>query len=260
VLYRTRPYEREPGAADALYAHWRDVCLEDIRRESIGMGTFYRNCEGVIRAFDTLPLREGLQKPRVGIVGEVLVKFMPLANNHLVELLEEEGAEAVVPDFTDFLQYCFWNAIYRRENLGGTRKGAMMAKAALAFMDRTRARIFRALDESLHFYRPDPLSRIREEAEQILQPGNQCGEGWFLPGEIIDLIHQKVENIVCIQPFGCLPNHIVGKGVSKRIKELYPQANIVNVDYDPSASRVNQLNRIKLMLEIARELPQGNPG
>ncbi len=194
-----------------------------------------------------------MKKPRVGIVGEVLVKFMPLANNHLADQLELEGAEVVMPDMIEFLEYCFWSPIYRQEYLGGTRKEARFSQFGIAMADMLRRPVTDALRRSKHFAAPSKLEHVRQDASQVLQLGNQCGEGWFLAGEIVDLVKSGVPNVVCVQPFGCLPNHIVGKGVVKRVKELYPQANIAAIDYDPSASRVNQLNRIKLMLEVARE-------
>jgi len=257
VIYRIRPYEVEKGSTNRLYEKWKKVCIDDILKSSVNMQKFYKNCEGIIRDFDNLPIDESIIKPKVGIVGEVLVKFMPIANNHLVDLLEEEGMEVVMPDLVEFLEYCFWNAIYRERYLGGSKTGSYMAKAAISFMDGMRRRIFHALDKSKHFEKPAELSEMRKDASSILQIGNQCGEGWFLPGEIIDLIKNRVDNIVCIQPFGCLPNHIVGKGIIKKAKELYPQANIVAIDYDPSASKVNQLNRIKLMLENAKAKLEG---
>ncbi len=251
-LYRTRPYELQENSANELYEIWKEICIDDIMKPSIGMPKFYRNCENIIDAFDKLPINETLNKPKVGIVGEVLVKFMPLANNHLIDMLEGEGMEVVMPDFVEFLEYCFWNAIYRERYLGGTKTGSCMAKTGVAIMDNVRKRIFKALDRSKHFHSPTHLKKVRDDASDVIQIGNQCGEGWFLAGEIIDLVKNHVDNVVCIQPFGCLPNHIAGKGIIKRVKELYPQANILAIDYDPSASRVNQLNRIKLMLENAK--------
>lgn len=258
VVYRIRPYEVEKGATNRLHEKWKKICIDDILKSSINMQKFYKNCEGIIRDFDNLPIDESIIKPKVGIVGEVLVKFMPIANNHLVDLLEDEGMEVVMPDLVEFLEYCFWNAIYRERYLGGSKTGSYMAKAAISFMDGMRKRIFRALDRSERFQRPTELEQMRKDASSVLQIGNQCGEGWFLPGEIIDLVKNRVDNIVCIQPFGCLPNHIVGKGIIKKVKELYPQTNIVAIDYDPSASKVNQLNRIKLMLENAKAKVDGD--
>lgn len=253
VLHRVRPYERVPGSANDLYEKWKAKCIHDISEPSVKVRNFYRNCKQMIREFDSLPTEDHPPKPRVGIVGEVLVKYMPLANNHLAELLESEGAEVVIPDFMEFIEYCFWNAIYRKKYLGGTKLAAVVAKIVMFVADSSRKPVFRVMKRSKHFKELVNFKQIREDAQKVLSLGNQCGEGWFLAGEIIDLIHRKVDNIVCAQPFGCLPNHIVGKGIVKRVKELYPQANIVAIDYDPSASQVNQLNRIKLMMEVAQK-------
>ncbi len=252
VLHRVRPYERVTGSANELYEKWKEKCIHDISQPAVKVRNFYRNCKHIIQEFDSLPTEDLPKKPRVGIVGEVLVKYMPLANNHLAELLESEGAEVVIPDFMEFIEYCFWNAIYRRKYLGGTKAAAVVANIVMFVADSSRKPVFRVMKRSKRFRELVDFKQIREDAQKVLSLGNQCGEGWFLAGEIIDLIHRKVDNIVCAQPFGCLPNHIVGKGIVKKIKELYPQSNIVAIDYDPSASQVNQLNRIKLMMEVAQ--------
>lgn len=253
VVHRMRPYEAVAGSADALYQKWHDFCISELMKDEINMRGFYRNCRKMIREFDHLPVERMDSRPKVGIVGEVLVKYMPLANNHLARTLEEEGAEVVIPDFIEFLEYCFWNSIYKKQKLGGGKAAALLAKVVILVLDRSRSRVRRMLVLSRHFKPSTHLKEIRRSAQEVLQLGNQCGEGWFLAGEIIDLIKQKVDNIVCVQPFGCLPNHVVGKGIVKKVKQLYPQSNIVAVDYDPSASRVNQLNRIRLMMEVAQE-------
>ncbi len=253
VRFRMRPYEKVPGATDALYEKWRKTCTEDLGRKQVNWKKFHTNCREIIRQFDTLETVEGLVKPKVGIVGEVLVKYMPVANNHLTDILEAEGAEVVVPDFVEFLEYCFWNNTYRFKLGGVSRAVSLLGQMFITFMDKFRGRIRKEYEKSRHFHPDAPLATIRKYATEILQLGNQCGEGWFLAGEVVNLLREKVDNIVCVQPFGCLPNHVVGKGIIKKVKELYPSANIAAVDYDPSASRVNQLNRIKLMLEVARE-------
>ncbi len=253
VLYNSRAYEKIKGSADRLYAKWKEICLNDLANPRFNSKKFKQNCRDIVREFDELPRDETIKKPKVGIVGEVLVKYMPLANNHLAEILESEDVEVVIPDFATFLQYCFSSAFYRKEKLGGSRVVHIIAKIANAVIDHSRKTMLKALEASKHFSVPDNLKTMRKYAEGILQEGNQTGEGWFLPAEIIDLIHNGANNIVCIQPFGCLPNHIVGKGIIKKVKSWYNEANIVAVDYDPSASEVNQLNRIKLMLENARE-------
>jgi len=178
---------------------------------------------------------------------------MPLANNHLVELLEREGAEAVVPDFIDFVNYSMFNARYKRKYYGRSRKSVVVSNSVLKIVKKLRAPAINALKKSKRFDIPAPIEEIAEMTKPILSLGNQYGEGWFLTGEMVELITHGTPNIVCIQPFACLPNHVVGKGVIKKLRETYPQANIVAVDYDPGASEVNQLNRIKLMLSAAKE-------
>ncbi|MGN0658808.1 MAG: acyl-CoA dehydratase activase-related protein [Emergencia sp.] len=249
---RTRPYEIEAGSTDRLYDSWVRKCEDELARSSLRRSGFRHNCVEMIRQFDRIPVNREKKKPRVGIVGEVLVKFMPLANNHLAELLEKEGAEVVVPDMVEFLKYCIWNSVYKCRYLGKPRIGALAARLGLAAVDCIQGPAFKALEQSRNFDRPAKLTKIRKKAAEIIQIGNQCGEGWFLAGEIAELAGADVNNVVCVQPFGCLPNHVVGKGIIKKVKNLYPLVNIVAVDYDPSASRVNQLNRIKLMLETAK--------
>ena len=251
-LYRVRPYEQIPGSADALHRLWQGKCIEALTSKH--SGTHYKQlCRAIVADFDKLPIHEDLKKPRVGVVGEILVKYMPLANNHLVELLEKEGAEAVVPDLMDFLNYSFYNNQYRSEFLGIKRSSSTTSKIAVDAIRKIRKPALEALEQSRRFEAPMPIEEIAHQTKPFLSIGNQYGEGWFLTGEMIELIKQGVPNIVCIQPFACLPNHVVGKGVIKRLKAEFPQANIAAVDYDPGASEVNQLNRIKLMLSAARE-------
>ena len=189
----------------------------------------------------------------MGVVGEILVKYMPLANNHLVELLEREGAEAVVPDLLDFLNYSFYNNTYRAEFLGAKKSTDALSRLVIRLLGQIRKPALEALEQSKRFEAPMPIEQVAELTKPFLSIGNQYGEGWFLTGEMVELIQSGVPNIVCIQPFACLPNHVVGKGVIKALKKAYPQANIAAVDYDPGASEVNQLNRIKLMLSTARK-------
>ena len=251
-LYRTRPYEKVPGSANVLHRKWADRCI----RAVTGRGSFLKFrkfCHQIVADFDALPLDETLVKPRVGIVGEILVKYMPLANNHLVELLEREGAEAVVPDLMDFLNYSLYNGRYKAEFLGAGKHSDLVARWGIRFIRWLRMPAMEALEHSQRFEAPMPIEKIGEITKPFLSLGNQYGEGWFLAGEMVELLRSDVPNIVCIQPFACLPNHVVGKGVIKALKKAYPQANIAAVDYDPGASEVNQLNRIKLMLSSAQE-------
>ena len=250
-LYRMRPYELVPGSADALHAKWVKPCCDFVSSDHISIPTFYRLCKQIVRDFDALPIDENIRKPRVGVVGEILVKFSPTANNELVNLLESEGAEAVMPDLLDFLQYCFYNQKYKADHLGTKMSTAAIASVGIWAIERVRGASVKALRESRHFVPPVHIKTLAEYAKSIVDIGNQTGEGWFLTGEMMELIHNDVLNIVCTQPFGCLPNHVVGKGVIKAIRREYKKANIVAIDYDPGASEVNQLNRIKLMLSTA---------
>ena len=251
-LYRVRPYEKEKGAANALHRKWLEIAIDSLVNDKSKWS--YRDvCRGIVEAFDNLPIDETLRKPRVGVVGEILVKYMPLANNHLVDLLEAEGAEAVVPDLLDFLIYCVYNGDYKHEYLGTSWTNAASAKLGVDAIRVLRKPALEALEKSRRFEAPMPIEQVAELAKPFLSIGNQYGEGWFLTGEMAELILSGTPNIVCIQPFACLPNHVVGKGVIKALKKAYPQANIVAVDYDPGASEVNQLNRIKLMLSTAKK-------
>ena len=251
-LYRTRPYEAEPGSADALHAKWRERCAGALGRR-MTRKEYAEICRGIVGDFDALPLRNDGKKPRVGIVGEVLVKYMPLANNRLVELLEREGAEAVVPDFLDFLAMFLYDREYKHRYLGKSAAEAAAGKAGLAALRRLRGPAVSALRSSRRFGAPTGIAEIAEMTKPFLSVGNQYGEGWFLCGEMVELLESGVNNIVCIQPFGCLPNHVMGKGGIGALKSAYPKANIAAVDYDPGASAVNQLNRIKLLLAGAEE-------
>ena len=252
-VYRVRPYEATPGSTDALHEKWKKKVIEFVTRDSFLSHKEYKKmCRDIIHDFDTLPILD-IKKPRVGIVGEILVKFHPAANNHLAELLESEGAEAVVPDLTDFLLYCFYNTNFKHENLGASKKSMVLCNMGIKFFEWLRKEARAAFEESERFTPPAYIEETAARAKHIVSIGNQTGEGWFLTGEMLELIHDDVPNIVCIQPFGCLPNHVVGKGVIKTIRHENPTANIVAIDYDPGASEVNQLNRIKLMLSTANK-------
>ena len=249
VLYRMRPYEITKGSANALHKKWEAICIQSIL-DGAKMSTFKKNIKGIVADFDNLPI-SGEKKPRVGIVGEILVKFLPSANNHLVDLLEQEGAEAVMPDLMDFFQYCLYNADFKHEVLG--RKNPWVNHVAMKLIEFYRKTMREELEASEHFEAPAYIADLAEYAKDYVSGGNMTGEGWFLTGEMIELIHSGAPNIVCCQPFACLPNHVVGKGVIKRLRKEHPEANIVAVDYDPGASEVNQLNRIKLMLSTAEK-------
>lgn len=250
VLYRTRPYEKIPGSANALHQEWKTRCIQSIEHGA-KWSEYKKNIRGIIQDFDTLALDESVKKPRVGIVGEILVKFLPSANNYLVELLEAEGAEAVMPDLLDFFMYSSYNSNFKAKYLGKKKSSAYIGNTVIWALEMLRGTATKAFEKSDRFTPPVPIKKLAEYAEPVVSIGNQTGEGWFLTGEMLELIHSGVKNIVCTQPFACLPNHIVGKGVIKELRRQHPEANIVAIDYDPGASEVNQLNRIKLMLATA---------
>ena len=252
-VYATRPYEKVPGSTDKLHRKWKKRVSQFVSEEKmLSHRKFNWMCRQIIREFDELP-RLNIKKPRVGIVGEILVKFHPEANNHLAELLESEGAEPVVPDLLDFILYCLYNNKFKAEELGMSKKSERNSMLGIKALEWLRSAARSAFEKSEHFDPPAHIDELAKYADPIVSIGNQTGEGWFLTGEMMELIHSGVKNIVCTQPFACLPNHIVGKGVIKKIRHEYPDANIVAIDYDPGASEVNQLNRIKLMLSTAQK-------
>ena len=251
-IYRMRPYEQKKGTTDRIHQKWEKICIDFISAKRLSHTRFKQICRTMIRDFDHIPITDE-KKPRVGIVGEILVKFLPAANNHLAELLESEGAEPVVPDLIDFFCYCFYNTNFKVEHLGFKKSSSMLGNTGIKLINWLRSAAVAEFKKSEHFDPPADVRDLAKYASPIVSCGNQTGEGWFLTGEMMELIHSDVYNIVCIQPFACLPNHIVGKGVIKAIRKEYPKANIVAVDYDPGASEVNQLNRIKLMLSTANK-------
>lgn len=248
-VYRaTRPYEAIKGSTDTLYEEWVKKCDQSVYDGKFKQ--FNTNMQKIVKDFDELP-RLDIQKPKVGIVGEILVKFHPFANNQVVEFLESEGAEVVVPDLMDFFLYSLYANIFRYENLAGKRKEKTLATWSINALEVYRRSARNALRKSKNFHEQATIGSLTEGAKPILSLGNSMGEGWFLTGEMVELIDSGVDNIVCVQPFGCLPNHITGKGVIKELHNRYKNANIVAVDYDPGASEVNQINRLKLMMSKA---------
>ena len=256
VLYRTRPYEVIKGSANALYEKWLKVAKQNLHDHN--MSVFQKNVQGIVHEFDTLPLHN-IQKPRVGLVGEILVKFSPDANNHVVDIVESEGGEAVMPGLLQFFLYCTYNLKFNHHYLK-EQFSPLGGKLLLDWMSRSSAMIGRYLAQSKRFDAPVPIAKIAHKAKDVVSLGLQAGEGWLLTAEMIELIESGVNNIICMQPFACLPNHITGRGVLKELKRQFPQANIVAVDYDPGASESNQLNRIKLMMSVAfTNQPQDEP-
>ena len=251
-VYHLRPYEKIEGSVNEMHEKWKKKCQEFLGQKGYpSRRKFVSLCRQIIHDFDNNIELLDIKKPRVGIVGEILVKFLPAANNHLVELLESEGAEAVVPDLLDFLNYSFYNQNYKVSHLGFKKSKARIANLGIRFLELLRKPANDAFKKSKNFVPASDIRELADMASKIVSIGNQTGEGWFLTGEMLELIHNGAPNIVCTQPFACLPNHVVGKGVIKELRRLYPESNIVAIDFDPGASEVNQLNRLKLMLSTA---------
>lgn len=248
VLYQTRPYEREKGSADRLHKKWLKSAKENVASGS--MSEFKRNINNIVKDFDSLPL-QNIQKPRVGVVGEILVKYHPTANNDIVGIIEREGGEAVVLDLLDFFLYGMHSKEFNYKFLSGKWSQLMANKFAIRVIEHYRKPARRALQNSRRFHEPLHIENLAEKASKVTSLGNQCGEGWLLTGEMVELLDGGIHNIVCLQPFACLPNHITGKGMMKPLRNYNPDANICAIDYDPGASDVNQLNRIKLMMATA---------
>ena len=251
-VYRMRPYEKVKGSVEEVHQKWLKKSQDFVSSRHMNFFTFQKMCREIVEDFDRIEITDEV-KPKVGVVGEILVKFAPAANNHLVDLLESEGAEAIVPDLMDFMLYCFYNQIYKAQELGTSKKAAAVCRLGIWGIEKLRGGAVAAFKKSQHFDAPTSIYKLVDYAKPIVSIGNETGEGWFLTGEMVELIKSGVANIVCTQPFGCLPNHVVGKGVIKKLRHLYPGSNIVAIDYDPGASEVNQLNRIKLMLSTAEK-------
>jgi predicted nucleotide-binding protein (sugar kinase/HSP70/actin superfamily) len=248
VLYATRPYEAIKGSANELFEKWSAKARQNIENGSFRK--FRKHMEGIVNDFDRLPLVD-VKKPKVGVVGEILVKYHPTANNDIVGIIEEEGGEAVVLDLVDFFLYGMYSKEFNFRKLSGKYKTMLGNAAAIQLVERFRKPAREALHHSKRFEPPLFIKEMAAKASRILSLGNQCGEGWLLTGEMVELIDNGVENIVCLQPFACLPNHVTGKGMMKALRKYSPLANIAAIDYDPGASDVNQLNRIKLMMATA---------
>lgn len=247
-LYRVRPYEKNAGETWATYCRWNkllqsEFLLGDVPTKKYG--------SRIVSEFAAIPTLD-VKKPRVGIVGEILVKFHPLANNRVVELIEREGGEAVCPDLLDFFMYSAYDVTIKHDLLDGSYASKLCSDIAIAYLEHKRKPLVDALNGT-KFGAPSRIIELARKAEKVTSLGSMTGEGWFLTAEMLELIDEGAPNIICMQPFACLPNHVTGKGVMKELKRRFPQANIVAVDYDPGASEVNQINRIKLMMTVAHE-------
>lgn len=254
VLYRVRPYERIKGSANKLYEKWAKICTKSL--EFANRKIFKEIIREIVKEFDELEIINEV-KPKVGLVGEILVKFHPTANNNVVSIVEAEGAEAVMPGLTDFLLYSAYGLDYKHKYLSGSKLSQIFGNAAIKIIEFYRRAYTEALSDSYRFYAPKTIEEIAEGASSVVALGHQTGEGWFLTGEMVELIQSGIKNIICMQPFACLPNHVTGKGMIKELKRVYPGTNIVAIDYDPGASEVNQLNRIKLMIATAFDNIEG---
>ena len=250
VLYRTRPYEKAYGSANKLYNKWCELAKENILNGSFS--TFKKYVKEIVRQFDELPLLE-VKKPKIGLVGEILVKYHPYANNYAIETIEKEGGEAVVPGILDFFYYCVYNNKFKYYELSKSLKGFIGGETIIKYLNYKRKCVVSELGKSNRFTAPHSIEHLGEITTKIMPLGHQMGEGWFLTGEILGLMEDEINNVVCMQPFGCLPNHVTGKGMVKAIRKLNPLANIACIDYDPGASKVNQLNRIKLMMATSKK-------
>ncbi len=253
VSNQTRAYETLPGATAALLDRWTGR-LADALKEGrlVSFSKIRRTMKAIVRDFSGIELKR-TPKPKVGIVGEIYVKYAPLANNGLEEFLHGEGCEVNVPGLLGFLQYIFDNNIQDVKLYGGKHGYMLVNKLLRWYLARYEKAIHEAVTKESKLFCPAPHSHVRQLGDEIIGLGCKMGEGWLLTAEMRELCESGYENIVCVQPFGCLPNHIVGKGMVRKLREIHPDANIVAVDYDPGATRVNQENRIKLMLSVARE-------
>ncbi len=248
VVYGSRPYEQIPGAAETLYLKWNEIAKINVRNGS--KKEFDRNIRNIVREFDRLEVKD-IQKPKVAIVGEILAKYHPMANNGIISSLEEGGAEVVLPDLLDFLLYCLFNSDFKYKYLGGKKFRKNACDISMAYLGHYRKVMKEELEKSKRFSPPTPIRKLADMAASVLSLGNQTGEGWLITAEMMECIENGIHNILCVQPLACLPNHITGRGMFKSMKEKYPMANIMPIDYDPGISHVNQLNRIKLMLSVA---------
>ena len=249
LLYHIRPYETIKGITNKIFDRWYEDVKPNIRNGKLLQ--FRNNLNRIVDEFSYIKTT-GEQKIKVGVVGEILVKFSPFANNHIVDFIESEGGEARTSSLMSFINYCIYSDNFLKERFKG-KMATLQTKAALALTGFYTGFVNRALARCERFKKEDFIGNIADKTSKFISIGHQSGEGWFLMGEMIELIEHGVPNIVCVQPFGCLPNHITGKGMIKRLKESYSYSNIVSIDYDPAYSEVNQINRIKLMLSVAKK-------
>ena len=252
MLTKNRAYEKNKGETQALFDKWMEKCKEILKNGN--SKEFKQSIYDIVDDFEKIELDTSSEKPRVGIVGEVLIKYHPFGNNFVADLLEKEGAEVVLPDFMGFIKFMATHKVTFNSLLRTNPIIAKISKTAISLIDILEKDSKEALAKSKKDYLPPcNIWHLESTVKDILSIGNQTGEGWFLTAEMIEYIEHGIPNIVCVQPFACLPNHVVGKGVIKTIREKYPNANISPIDYDPGASESNQTNRIKLLMTVAKD-------
>ena len=252
LLMKNRAYEINKGETEALYQKWLDKCKKLIEKSN--SKEFKQSIYDMVNDFENIKLDTSIEKPKVGVVGEVLIKYHPYGNNFVANVLENEGAEVILPDFMGFIKFIATHKITFNQLLKIDKAKATIFKAAIKLIDIFEKDLKIALSQSKKDYLPPcDIWHLEDKVKDILSIGNQTGEGWFLTAEMVEYIEHGIPNIVCVQPFACLPNHIVGKGVIKTIRETYPEANISPIDYDPGASESNQTNRIKLLMTVAKD-------
>ena len=254
VANQVRPYEVNEGAADEMIDHWSQRLVDGFQAgKGMSRAQMRQNFDAICADFAAIPV-QGEPKIRVGVVGEIYVKFAPLGNNNLEKFLLSEGVEPVVPGLTDFIIFKIFNRVSDVDLYGGKWIKKAACKAFMAYIEGCQKDMIEALERSGRFRAPGTFRELHSLVKGYLGDGNKMGEGWLLTAEMLELIHSGTNNIVCTQPFGCLPNHIVGKGMIRKLKDDYPYSNIVAIDYDPGATKINQENRIKLMLANAKGL------
>ena len=260
LVNQCRPYEALQGSTQAMADKWVGYLVKELNSgRSLNYKTVQKNYINILKDFELNLPRTKEKKVRVGIVGEIYVKFSPLANNDLERFLVAEGAETVMAGLLDFLMYTVNTAVVDYHLYGMNKMRARIMRFAYNFLHKKQLDFIRMYRENSNFIPPTDFEKTRGAIAGYISEGVQMGEGWLLTAEMLELIESGVKNVVCAQPFGCLPNHIVGKGMMKIIREKHPGVNLVSIDYDPGASRINQENRLKLMLANAsRELQEEN--
>ena len=252
MLHKNRAYEINKGETDKLFDFWLEKCKYIVANSN--NSDFKKSIYDMVSDFEKIQIDTSLKKPRVGVVGEVLIKYHPFGNNFVTDILEKEGAEVVLPDFMGFVKFMATHKITFNTLLNTTPTLAKISKLAINLITLIEKDVVKALSSSSKNYlMPTDIWHLESQVKDILSIGNQTGEGWFLTAEMVEYIENDIPNIVCVQPFACLPNHVVGKGVIKTIRSKYPMANITPVDYDPGASETNQTNRLKLLMTVAKD-------